>query len=280
MENKIHLTFPCTQNWEGMQSLGNNKKHCATCNKCVTNFTNLSSNNTQENINAEGGITCGMFRIDQLDNIYQRHTLSRFKSITLTVMGLLGIFATANTAAAQTTEQNLTPVTDNNTAHNLDSIKSPIHVAGRLRDKETLAAAAYVKIEVLQNGTVIKATHTDFEGKFSFVLTKNELTDTIITLRVLYGFPEEEAATGNYTVSNDKSLDAAQFDMLITGIPKHHLVSVEGNEFRRKRKQMPMVLGGAAMVSRVEVYHMGEVVHEVTSPMPLENILLQWNEQR
>jgi hypothetical protein len=273
MENKIHLTFPCTQNWDGMKSLGNDKRHCATCNKCVTNFTNHSTGDALNAINSEGGKTCGMFSVDQLDNIYQRHTLSRFKNITLTVMGLLGIFATAGTAAAQTTEQNLIPATDSDTTHNIDSIKSPIHVAGRLRDKTSLAAAAYIKIEVLQNGEVIKTTNTDFEGKFNFVLRKEELTDSLITIRVLFGFPEANSTTSDYTVVNSDNLDAAEFDMLITGIPTHHLINT-GHVPTKTNKHVYIIGGASSMVTT------GKIHIDRISPTSLENQLLQWNNQR
>jgi hypothetical protein len=184
-------------------------------------------------------------------------------------MGLLGIFATANTATAQTTETVVPPVMNSDTAHIADSLPATVQVTGRLRDKETLAAAAYVKIEVMQNGTVIKTADTDFEGKFNFVLSKEELTDSLITVSVLYGFPAA-TTTSDYTVVNNENLDAAEFDMLITGIPTHHLINT--GYVPTKTKKHAYIIGRAVSMTTAGEMHIDTI--ESTS---LDNQLLQWN---
>lgn len=223
MENKIVLTFPCTKKWQDMADAGDGKKFCNDCNKCVTNLTGLNKEELHQKLNNPQEQICGLYSVDQIDNLHQQYTFSRFKNLTVSLLSLLGVFATNSAADAQTQQEKAPATPVNDSISPVDTISFPVAINGRLRDKETLKAATGITIQILQHGKVIKTVATDYKGRFKFLLTKEELTDTLITLKAVFAgnnfnTPKE------MTVRNDSNLTDASFDILLSGIPTYHLL--------------------------------------------------------
>ncbi|HYG15162.1 MAG TPA: carboxypeptidase-like regulatory domain-containing protein [Bacteroidia bacterium] len=241
MENHVQFTFPCSKKWEDLNDLSNGKRFCESCNKCITDFSGLNSMELNTHFKALGN-ACGKFSIDQLPGLYSRYSLINFTNISLSILSLLGVFAPVNGNAQ--TDADINNLYSNLTSTN-DTLKFPIQVHGRLRDKGTLEVAIGVKVQVIQNDTVIKTTTTDFNGRFSFSLTDKELTDSLITLRVSYNFLSEK--TTDLTLVNDSNLSSAEFDMLLTGIPSLYLISSPPLPGEMHKRRHFNVLGRAAI---------------------------------
>lgn len=248
MKSKIHLTFPCTQNWDDMESIGNESKHCSTCNKCVTNFQNLSPQQLQTEIKKQGGQVCGVYRLDQLDNIHQQFFTKNFKYLTVSVLSLLGLFAQTIKANGQAPQLSQPNISQNDSTQVVDTLNFPITISGRLRDKETLMVAAGAKILVIQHGQVIKTVSTNSKGRFNFELNKKELTDSLITLQVMYNFPRKQSSK-QFSVVNDETLVDASFDLQLSGIPTYYLLrDTDVLPLTRKSERHLNILGGAVSI--------------------------------
>ncbi|KAB2918209.1 MAG: hypothetical protein F9K23_03440 [Bacteroidetes bacterium] len=224
MENKVILTFPCSKKWQDMTDAGDGKKFCSDCNKCVTNHTGLSKEELHQKLNNPDEQVCGFYTVDQLDNLHQQYFFSRFKGLTVSLLSLLGVFATNGIANAQTQQEQAPAIPVSDSINPVDTISFPVEISGRLRDKETLMAASGITIQILQHGKVIKTVGTDYKGRFKFVLTKEELTDTTITLKAVLGANPFNTAEA-MTVRNDSKLTDASFDILLSGIPTYHLLN-------------------------------------------------------
>lgn len=65
MQNTIHIPSPCNEQWDEMTPEGNGR-HCATCSKTVTDFTNWETADILAYIQQGMGNVCGRFRKSQL----------------------------------------------------------------------------------------------------------------------------------------------------------------------------------------------------------------------
>lgn len=174
-------------------------------------------------------------------------------------MSLLGVFATNSAADAQTQQEKAPASPVNDSISPVDTISFPVAINGRLRDKETLKAATGITIQVLQHGKVIKTVATDYKGRFKFLLTKEELTDTLITLKAVFAgnnfnTPKE------MTVRNDSNLTDASFDILLSGIPTYHLLN-NYNETHPFETRERLIIGRA-----ISMFQMPEPFKNTTLP--------------
>lgn len=67
MQNTIHIPSPCNEQWDEMTPEGNGR-HCTTCSKTVTDFTNWATDDVLNYIRQGMGNVCGRFRQSQLGN--------------------------------------------------------------------------------------------------------------------------------------------------------------------------------------------------------------------
>lgn len=244
-----------------MENMGNGSRHCSTCNKCVTNFQKLSPQQLQAEIDKQGGNVCGVYKLDQLDNIHQRFFVKNYKSIVVSVIGLLGLFSSAISANGQTQPQAIPSTTpQNNSTQIADTLNASITISGKLRDNASLAVAAGAKIQVMQNGQVIKTVTTNSKGLFYFHLKKNELTDSLITLQVMYEFPSKQYSKP-FVVVNDEHLANAYFDLQLRGIPTLYLLYDEDELVTpRRRSGQFNILGRCSSVISEEYNFTGGTI--------------------
>lgn len=221
MEKVLNFTYPCTKKWDELSEKEPGVRHCDTCNKCVTNFTGLSSGQFNKKIKESEGDFCGVFNLSQLPGLYKSFSVNALKNISITVAGLLGVFATGEATAQTTVQADTVPAPDV-----VDTLQNtfpyPVVVSGRLRDKVTLLAAWGVKVELLQNGKVVKSVKTDPEGKFTIDIAEGELTDSVVTIKISYGFPADTKTTERRV--RTENLPGTVFDLQLTAIPSPYLV--------------------------------------------------------
>ncbi|RYY94724.1 MAG: hypothetical protein EOO11_17310, partial [Chitinophagaceae bacterium] len=64
---RITLDTPCTQDWDDLDPQGAGR-FCASCNRCVLDFTNASDAAIVRHLQ-QHGTACGRLRADQLDRL-------------------------------------------------------------------------------------------------------------------------------------------------------------------------------------------------------------------
>lgn len=63
----ISIPEPCSVPWSGMTPVSEMERHCASCDKVITDFSMMSDAQIGRTLVANGGRLCGRFRRDQLD---------------------------------------------------------------------------------------------------------------------------------------------------------------------------------------------------------------------
>jgi hypothetical protein len=70
MANKLHLTIPepCSNRWSGMSFVNDTQRHCSSCEKIITDFTQMSDEELLAHFR-DRPVSCGMFAPHQLDRM-------------------------------------------------------------------------------------------------------------------------------------------------------------------------------------------------------------------
>jgi CarboxypepD_reg-like domain len=85
---KVSIEKPCSESWEQMDDLGQSR-FCANCQKCVTDFTQMSDRAIVQFLQNQSGEVCGRFNESQLERdlfaveLKQNKYLNAFFSMTL-----------------------------------------------------------------------------------------------------------------------------------------------------------------------------------------------------
>ncbi|WP_116108040.1 carboxypeptidase-like regulatory domain-containing protein [Lewinella sp. IMCC34191] len=64
---RISIPEPCHEDWNRMTPVGHNRRHCASCDKAVTDFSWMTDREIHQYLAVAGNNLCGRFRRDQLD---------------------------------------------------------------------------------------------------------------------------------------------------------------------------------------------------------------------
>ena len=64
---RISIPEPCHEDWDRMTPVGPNRRHCASCDKAVTDFSWMTDREIHQYLAVAGNKLCGRFRRDQLD---------------------------------------------------------------------------------------------------------------------------------------------------------------------------------------------------------------------
>ena len=64
---RISIPEPCHEDWDRMTPVGDNRRHCASCEKSVTDFSWMTDREIHQYLTVSGNNLCGRFRRDQLD---------------------------------------------------------------------------------------------------------------------------------------------------------------------------------------------------------------------
>lgn len=172
----ISIPEPCHEDWSKMTPTEKGR-HCASCNKTVTDFTKMSKvgivNHINKTVEEE---LCGRFNSDQLGvNILPARRNRLFSKWAAVFIGLIPFAGYGQTPVhtSELIEQNI----KGKRVLNYNSNKEPkpaLHdnnLKGKLIDAETKEPILFGTVAVLKNGVVVSGAETDINGNFSIDIT-------------------------------------------------------------------------------------------------------------
>lgn len=190
MKQKIQITIPepCQENWQNMTPVEKGR-FCASCQKTVLDFTQLSDNEIANIINKKEYL-CGRFTANQLDRnlIETKRTSNYFGYFATSVLAFLG-FGTSNVVAQVKPIQEQT---DNKYQYKpTDTIKE-ITVSGIVKD---IDGRPLQGTSVIIKGTN-KGVQSDELGKYNI---KASIGDTLTFSYLEFETIEFQIIKDNYT---------------------------------------------------------------------------------
>lgn len=63
---EINIPTPCHEDWQAMEKVGSNERHCAACVRNLTDFSTYTDREIHQHLAHQNGRLCGRFRPDQL----------------------------------------------------------------------------------------------------------------------------------------------------------------------------------------------------------------------
>jgi hypothetical protein len=174
---KISIHKPCSESWAQMEDLGS-ARFCASCQKCVTDFTQLSDSAMAQIIESQDGELCGRFNADQLDRALMLNDSKQNKYLTaLFSMSLASVIGFQNEIQAKpmlpigvnNVAQDSLPPTKNQSQTLQTASKDSILLGGVVQDAKTGEPLMFVNIYL--QGTKV-GTATDSDGKFEWKVSK------------------------------------------------------------------------------------------------------------
>jgi hypothetical protein len=232
---KITIPNPCSENWEAMEPR-EKSRFCASCQKCVIDFTASSDKEIYDFLKSKKENVCGRFTKNQIDrtlvlnksNYRNRRgiaasllflsTLGYSKSTTMPIQSTFKIQNKKNTNSNIITENNI----------QIDS--SIVKIMGIVLTNESNIKEPLPYASIKIKGTEI-VTSTNFDGEFE-LLIPNELTDLNTKTIVIdfAGFISKEI-----TLSSFKSNQKMEI-FLEVGALSGELIVVEKRTFFQKIK--------------------------------------------
>jgi hypothetical protein len=149
-------------------------KYCGACDRHIKDYTGLSQVELNNALSADTTYSCGRFRPDQLGLNRTVLNISNFKSVGLSVLGLLGL-GLPDQAIAQSSEN-----TVNEIKQPLSKLKFPLTIQGTI--SETFDSRKFpvpcANVQILQNNKVVKTNQADRKGYFSIDINEGELNES------------------------------------------------------------------------------------------------------
>ncbi len=176
------MIFPCKIDWETMPH-AEKGRYCKECKKAINDYTSADLENT------EAKVFCGRFTSDQLSYHTSEYEIGNFKTLSLSLLTLLGAAFPEKDLLAQTNEPNKNSV---DSIHKeifkgkFSNLRFPLKLEGTIRDKVNKEVIVNADVRMLQKNSVIYSVKTDSSGRFSFVLLEKDVTDSVFDLRVSY----------------------------------------------------------------------------------------------
>lgn len=183
---QISIPEPCSESWDGMTPLTDNSRHCASCEKEITDFSFMTDAEIGRTLAANGGRLCGRFRSGQLDRRLQLNGPRRRRGL-----GPVAAAASLLLAApvyAQSTEPVATEQTERASEKPNGRVQGNVVLRGKVVDSED--DEGLIGATILIKGTT-SGTVTDLDGFFELQLKAGE----DITLVFSYtGYETQELA--------------------------------------------------------------------------------------
>jgi len=187
---QISIPNPCHQSWDEMTPQGQGR-HCAHCQKVVTDFTGWSDTALYEFLIKNKDVKiCGRFRAEQVNrNIIPHQPHSRLYtlfiglSLTLVLAQLPTQQAFAQAPVIQEQAQ-LQSVSDKNNTGPVPT--DTVFVRGVVLDEKNEPVIGAI-VQILNNSKVIGGVATDVDGLFNVAINGNSGNDLkTAVLKVLY----------------------------------------------------------------------------------------------
>lgn len=180
----LHIPNPCSENWNAMTVHDALHRHCAACDRVLTDFSQMTEAEIISVLQG-GKKTCGRFLKEQLDRNYfvpEKISPRRSKHWWLILPSLFGsAAATAQTASTVSTQQ-------------VTSQRSGGMLTGRVTDSETNLPVASALVRLLDNSAY--AT-TDLDGNFTITVPSG---GSSIEVRI-FGYAPQQLPVSSYLKS-------------------------------------------------------------------------------
>ncbi len=188
----ISIPKPCSENWETMTTL-DKSKFCASCQKCVTDFTQYSDREIAAMLNTRNKEVCGRFTKQQLDTVYSINNQSKSSWISFYTLfsaaSIIPIYKAIKLDTIHPLELNFQPVPFKvkiAEEKKTDSIpSSSFLISGRVIDESTSEGLMGAPINI--KGTLIGAI-ADMDGKFSFEIPPEYYKDSTMIVFSFIGY--------------------------------------------------------------------------------------------
>lgn len=182
---RISVPEPCTQQWNDMSLVDDSRRHCASCNKLIFDFTKMSDAELIAYFN-RNTVSCGKFAPHQLDRtIVAPKKTNRSWISTLLLPALMGL---SDAAAQQKTAEPIPVVADSSQLNveipitALPVLDDTVIVQGRVLEKtDSLKDAPMpgaVVVIHLKDGTK-KGGVCDVQGNFQIHLDSAYAGDSV-----------------------------------------------------------------------------------------------------
>lgn len=187
MHSTIKLTIPepCSQDWNNMSATGNGK-FCASCNKCVGDYTHFTDQQLIAYFSKTTAPACGRFTTEQLNRVMvvQQQTTHR-KFIPQLIFSAALAFGLVNKADAQ---QATPPTIQTQPEIKLQPEKKSLpttisnnsnYIYGKVVDGKTNTPMDYAAVEIM--GADIGA-FTESDGSFKIMIPDSLVGKEVILL--------------------------------------------------------------------------------------------------
>ena len=197
----VNIPKPCTEDWDSMTPEARGR-HCAACNKTVTDFTRMTDAEIIAFISRQKGEWCGRFREDQHNRplvlppspgLFPRLYKAFAGLLLLCTTGSLPALAqdTKNSANAKSRFGEQAPNAREQAHPVPDSVATPTFlIQGRVTDQQTREEVPFALVRL--KGTDIY-THSDIEGRFQLQVPAAMLSKTLYLKSEAEGYHAHEA---------------------------------------------------------------------------------------
>lgn len=128
---QITIPDPCAVPWNGMTPVDDDRRHCSSCNKVVTDFSRMSDDELMLYMRHSSGKMCGRFSVEQINRPFQLLPENSTKAKwwrTLFLFPLL-IFGKSGKAQVADSVKSLIDTVAVSKTNHLDSVDKKIEVA-------------------------------------------------------------------------------------------------------------------------------------------------------
>lgn len=265
------MIFPCKVDWETMPQKETGR-YCSECKKTINDYTSSGLEDVKSKV------FCGRFTSDQLSYHTSEYEISNFKTLSLSLLTLLGATIPDKDLLAQTHELN------GSTADSIhkevfkgkfSNLRFPLKMEGTIRDKDSREVIVNADVRMLQQNSVIYSVKTDSSGKFSIVLLEKDISDSVFDLRVSYtgtNRPDQADTLWRVPLITDTIKKGAVFsiDFLVKPV-EIPILSVSSNVFSISPQMTITAMGGAIYQWRPQVVDLNKITgtYTVASLVPV-----------
>lgn len=184
----IDIPKPCDEGWQNMTPTQKGR-FCASCQKEVIDFTQLSSSDIARKIKSRKNL-CGRFTKDQLQQNYTTSSQNNLSRLGI-ALGLGSIIAVAQPSFAQ--EKNIKvqieqDIVDKGLKKKITTKNDSILFSGTVLDDQnlTLPGANIIQLNKTHR------TQADFDGNFSIFIHKEDLKNDVFLEITYTGFKNKK----------------------------------------------------------------------------------------
>lgn len=170
---RIALPSPCSEPWDGMRVLNEQQRHCTSCDRVITDFSQMSDDEIALWFVHSKGQLCGQFSPAQLDRAITLPSAQPRVRRGWAALWLLPLSLFAKTTVAQTTGSQTQHVISAKTKPG--QAASPRTISGYVYDENNNIPLAGVHIHISDS----LRTVTDKKGKFSLTIPAGHAADSL-----------------------------------------------------------------------------------------------------